>query len=330
MCQLDTADSQRPLRLVPNLAPAQGVDGFSAAEVVAITAVVEQLPIAAAVHSLDGVVIAVNEEFRGLLGYDPGELIGNPALDLVPEADRRSARQLTRSLGEAPSIDYRGRSTPVRSLRRLYRRDGTIVSCWMHIGTGVLAGRCVAILCMDLVDPLVHDAHRWRTRAERDDLTGMYRRASFLDHIESWIADDRPLALAFVDVDNLKHINDDLGHGAGDCLLQAVARGLTTWRPKDAVTGRFAGDEFVLALPDTDFERPGPFCAELREHVCREPVPWHGQTLPLSVSIGAVVRRPGESAADLVARADKLMYVAKNDLRNLNSSALDSRRGCDV
>lgn len=329
MCQLDTADSQRPLRLVPNLTPAKGVEGLSADEMVAITAIVEQLPIAAAVHSIDGVVIAVNEEFRGLLGYDPGELIGAPALDLVPEADRRSARQLTRLLGEAASIDHRGRSTPVRSLRRLYRRDGTIVSCWMHIGTGVLAGRRVAILCMDLVDPLVQDANRWRTRAERDDLTGIYRRASFLDHIESWIAEDRPLALAFVDVDNLKHVNDDLGHRAGDCLLQAVARGLTTWRP-DAVTGRFAGDEFVLALPDTDFAQPGPFCAELREHVCREPVPWHGQTLPLSVSIGAVVRRPGESASDLVARADKLMYVAKNDLRNLNPSALNSRRGGDV
>jgi diguanylate cyclase (GGDEF)-like protein/PAS domain S-box-containing protein len=309
--QIGKAHRNTPLRLVVTSTSPQAVEGFSAAEIVAITAVVDQLPIAAAVHSMDGVIIAANDEFRGVLGYDTDELIGAPALDLVPEADRRSARQLARSLDETSAIDLRGRSTIVRSLRRLRRRDGTVVSCWMHLGAGVLAGRRVVVVCMDLVAPLVHDAHRWRARAERDDLTGLYRRTSFLEHIESWIAEDHPMALAFIDVDHLKRINDALGHSAGDCLLQAVAHRLTTFRPNDAVTGRFAGDEFVLAVASPDLDQCEAFRAELREHVCREPVPWQGHLLPLSVSVGAVTRRSGESAADIIGRADELMYSAK-------------------
>ncbi|MBY4273425.1 sensor domain-containing diguanylate cyclase [Rhodococcus fascians] len=297
--------------MVVTTSPARVVEGFSAAEIVAISVVVEQLPLAAAVHSLDGVIIAVNDEFRGLLGYAHDELTGIPALDLVPEPDRRSARQLTRTLDETSAMDARGRSASVRSLRRLRRRDGTFVSCWMHLGVGVLAGRRVVVVCVDLVAPLVHDAHQWRARAERDDLTGLYRRTSFLDHIQSWITDERLMALAFIDVDHLKRINDTFGHSAGDCLLRAVAHRLGTWRPDNAVVGRFAGDEFVLAVPDPDFDRCDAFCAELREHVCREPVLWQGHLLQLSVSVGAVTRRAGEADTELIARADELMYIAK-------------------
>lgn len=310
--EIDSTHRSSPLRLVMKSTPAQVVDSFTPAEIVAIAAVVEQMPIAAAVHSLDGVVIAANGECRGLLGYDIDDLTGVPALDFIPEPDRRSARRLTRSLDEPSAVDPRGRSGPIRSLRRLRRRDGTIVSCWMHLGTGVLAGRRVFVVCMDLVAPLVHDAHQWRSRAERDDLTGLYRRASFLDHIESWIAEDRPMALAFIDVDNLKHINDALGHSAGDCLLQALAHRLDAFMPTEAVTGRFAGDEFVLALPEPDADRFDVFCLELRDHLCREPALWQGHLLPLSVSIGAVTRQAGEGDTDLIARADLLMYAAKN------------------
>jgi len=307
--------------------PARIVEGFSAAEIVAISAVVAQIPIATAAHSLDGVIIAANDEFRYMLGYSDTELTGMPALDLVPEADRRSARQLTRSLDEASAIDLRGRSTPIRSLRGLYSREGAIVSCWMHLGVGVLAGRRMVVVCVDPAVPIVHEAQRWRSRAERDDLTGLYRRTSFLDHLESWIAEDRHMALAFIDVDNLKHINDALGHSAGDCLLQSVAHRLTTWRPDDTLVGRFAGDEFVLALLDPDIDRCDALCAELRQHLCREPVHWHGHQLPLSVSIGAVTRREDEdNATDLIARADNLMYIAKSLAHEKNPTFTTQRR----
>lgn len=274
---------------------------FTVEEVASIHAVVAQLPIAAVVFSLESSVIAANDECRQLLGYDSDDLTGAPVTDLLPDSGSATLQ-----------FDPCGRTNPAGGLRRLRRSDGTHVSCWLHLGAGILAGRRVVIACMDLVSPMVHETDLWRTRAERDDLTGLYRRSAFLDHVNRWIADDRTLILAFIDVDDLKHINDTHGHSAGDCVLQAVAHRLLNWLPPGALAGRFAGDEFVLALSavDASYTIEG-LCTGLRDHLCGELVAWRGGSLFLSVSIGAVIGASGEDGAPLVARADEQMYAAK-------------------
>lgn len=288
-----------------------GVPGFSADEVAAIAAVVAPFPIATVVHSVDWLIIATNGECRELLGYETDDLVGASVVDFIPDAGRGSAARLAAQIVE-PSADRGETSAPVRALRQLHRKDGTVVSCWMHIGAGVMAGRRVFIVCMDLVNPVVHDAHMWRSRAERDDLTGLYRRAAFLERVDAWVAADKIFTLAFIDVDNLKVINDTRGHSAGDALLEAVASRLMSWLPVAGVAARFAGDEFVLALTDRlDPSEVDDVVIELRGQLCDEPVAWSGELLSLSVSIGVVTRLEGEGGAALIARADERMYFAK-------------------
>ncbi|OZC55649.1 sensor domain-containing diguanylate cyclase [Rhodococcus sp. RS1C4] len=291
------------------------VRGFTEDEVIAIDAVVAQLPIAVVVHSLDSVIVAANGECRELLGYDAGDLTGAPVTDFIPDSERVSARRMALDIASSP-VDVNGRTEPRRALRQLRRKDGVIVSCWMHVGVGVLAGHEVFIVCMDLVNPVVHDAHLWRSRAERDDLTGLSRRAVFLDHLNSWIADDGAVTLAFIDVDNLKIVNDTHGHSAGDSLLEAVALRLREWLPGNAIAGRFAGDEFVVALPQPSPEPSlDALCIVLDRALTGEPVAWNGRLLTLAVSVGAVERLDDEDCAALVARADQQMYAAKTKRR---------------
>lgn len=268
---------------------------------------VDAMPLAVMVHTMDYTIVAANRLCEEVLGCSVADMVGRRVAQFVPVQDHESARamavELEKSYGEA------GTGQPVGSLRRVLRTDGSLLSCWMQVGLATVAGMRVIVACMDLVNP-VNDSVRWRERAEHDDLTGLLRRGSFLERVDEWVAHDRPVTLAFVDVDRLKSINDTHGHGAGDVVLEAAARRLRAWSPPTAVVGRFAGDEFVVALRDGE-ESVEQFAAELRQSLCGEPVPWASELLVVSVSIGAVERRDGESARDLIARADASMYRDK-------------------
>ncbi|MFI8565621.1 diguanylate cyclase domain-containing protein [Rhodococcus sp. NPDC078407] len=284
------------------------VPGFEMEELAEIANIVAQFPIATVVHSVDSVIISANFDCCDLLGYDIEDLPGRSVVDFIPDTERKSAQDLARVILSAP-VDAAGRTQPVRALRQLRRRDGTVASCWMHMGCGVLRGRRVVVVCIDLINPVVHDAHKWRSLAERDDLTGLYRRGPFQDVLEGWISSEMSVTLAFVDVDDLKTVNDAHGHHAGDALLEAVATRLASRITRDAIVGRFAGDEFVLAVPER--RDPDKFAAQLQTTVCRVPVRWRSERLTVSVSVGVAIHRPGETVADLVKRADEQMYATR-------------------
>ncbi len=119
-----------------------------------------------------------------------------------------------------------------------------------------------------------------------------------------------------IDLDHFKSINDTHGHPAGDEVLRvAVGRCQSSIRPYDSFS-RYGGEEFLLLLPGCD-ERTGKIAAErIREQVCRAAVDFGGRNVPVSCSIGVATWRSGSSQADLVARADAALYLAKHCGRN--------------
>jgi diguanylate cyclase (GGDEF)-like protein len=144
--------------------------------------------------------------------------------------------------------------------------------------------------------------------AELDDLTGVFRRsigAVALQHeIDRARRSDRPLVLAFVDVDGLKRINSAQGHAAGDAVLRAVTAALRgRLRSYDPIV-RYGGDEFVCALSDTDMdqakERFGEISRELAETRAGS-----------SISVGLAAMRRDESLEGLMARGDEALRAAK-------------------
>ena len=159
-----------------------------------------------------------------------------------------------------------------------------------------------------------------RRTAERDALTGsLNRRTLDLVTARSFRNNEagESLSVLFIDIDHFKRVNDTHGHACGDECLRAVAAALRTCLRPDDVFGRYGGEEFLVLLPGQDAAAARVVAERLREAVEGREVPWQGQALRLTVSIGLASRRDGDTEPlGLLERADKALYRAKNEGRN--------------
>ncbi|NNC92665.1 MAG: GGDEF domain-containing protein [Acidimicrobiia bacterium] len=118
-----------------------------------------------------------------------------------------------------------------------------------------------------------------------------------------------PLSLAFIDLDDMKRVNDELGHAEGDAMLRILATSVLSSIRENDTFGRVGGDEFVLILPDTDEQAALKAIQRLRSVINRRT---HVRSPYIAVSVGVVTfRRDPPEAADALRAADALMYVAK-------------------
>lgn len=159
---------------------------------------------------------------------------------------------------------------------------------------------------------IADDRIRLAEAAERDELTGASRRGAGLEMLAREVSRSRrlqqPLSVAFLDVDGLKVVNDEQGHPAGDSLLREVVSSLRErLRGYDVVT-RYGGDEFVVVLPGTD----RPSATRLLKGIDTQ---LRKRTGGRGVSIGVAELADGESAADVVARADQVLVGRRRRLR---------------
>ncbi len=127
----------------------------------------------------------------------------------------------------------------------------------------------------------------------------------------------RPCALAVLDLDHFKSINDRYGHAAGDdVLICFVQRAGAMLRSTDLL-GRLGGEEFAVLMPDTGCGGAIELAERLRAGISAEVCTAKGLAIPISVSVGVAEWRIGsESSEEFLARADAAMYVAKRGGRN--------------
>jgi diguanylate cyclase (GGDEF)-like protein len=163
---------------------------------------------------------------------------------------------------------------------------------------------------------------RIRHQALHDALTGLPNRVLILDRVDSMLARGRrhhlPAAALFIDLDGFKDINDTLGHGAGDQLLQAVAvRLATVLRDSDSI-GRLGGDEFVVLVEGASLDAGPELVAERVLDVLREPFEiegYHETPITVTASVGIAVG-DRNSAGELLRDADIALYRAKAEGKN--------------
>lgn len=146
-----------------------------------------------------------------------------------------------------------------------------------------------------------------------------------------------PLALAIVDIDHFKAVNDTYGHLVGDKVLKALASALTSHLRSYDRAGRFGGEEFVLLLAQTGGKDACRIAERLRRHVADMAVPTddrpNAPTVSLTISIGVTAMEQGETRelTDLLAAADSALYHAKQTGRNrVAMHAAESNMGLDA
>ncbi len=156
-----------------------------------------------------------------------------------------------------------------------------------------------------------------------DQLTGLHNRRYMESHLASLTsqitARGKNLSLLMLDIDYFKRINDTYGHDAGDDVLREFAA-----RTKKAVRGidlvcRLGGEEFVVVMPEAEISVAYTVAERIREKVAQVPFPIRGgaEHVQATISIGVSMLRPnGDTAEQLIKRADEALYAAKRNGRN--------------
>jgi diguanylate cyclase (GGDEF)-like protein len=168
-------------------------------------------------------------------------------------------------------------------------------------------------------------AARLRLHFERaatvDGLTGLRNRRwlddAFARQLTRTLRTGRTSSLLMIDVDGFKQINDAFGHLIGDAVLCRVARTLAErLRPHDLLA-RYAGDEFLLMLPECDIDEATALADRLRQAVMAAAAdPGHEPLPPTTISIGVATARLSDSLPALIGLADSALYRAKESGRN--------------
>lgn len=174
---------------------------------------------------------------------------------------------------------------------------------------------------------------RIEKQANTDELTGLANRRAFLCLLEKYLAAARrhnhDLYLIYIDLDDFKQVNDILGHRAGDDMLQQVGEILIDVIRSEDGSARLGGDEFALTLFKANYHGARQVAERIRARIGKLTVKG-GEDLKLTASLGLAGRRDGDTPEDLLARADRAMYSAKNNRKNSVCSLVESKSSPDT
>jgi diguanylate cyclase (GGDEF)-like protein len=212
----------------------------------------------------------------------------------------------------------------------LLRRDNALKASEMHEQRLrqqliVAAAVFVTCICAALVWAFarVRRANgRLRFDSERDALTGLRNRRYFNEHVLT-VDGSRPVGgcVLLADLDHFKHINDTLGHPAGDAVLATVSHRLSAVLRESDKLVRWGGEEFLAVLDPISPEQADKTVERLLQAVRRDPVLWNGQAIRCTISIGyACFPMAGAGTAisleNAIGLVDKALYEAKRRGRN--------------
>ncbi len=277
-------------------------------------------------------VVSGLEESVLVVGQNGTVISANPAAlrllesldrELVDEDPQYSARPLYDADGNSVPAQYHPIALTFRTRRPI---TGRVFGIDRADGERVwLEGTCSLLDPDDPLSPVLASfsditeklaiKQRLEYEATHDPLTGLANRTFVLASLGAALdsPDPRPLAIAFIDLDDFKVINDSLGHNVGDKVLAIAAQRIRGVVRRNDLVGRLGGDEFIALLLDSgDREDTDRLIKRIREALI-EPISAGNRGLHIDASIGIVTVAAGDSrtAEDLLRDADIAMYQAK-------------------
>ncbi|MDT7707561.1 MAG: hypothetical protein QOG20_3168 [Pseudonocardiales bacterium] len=267
------------------------------------------------IGDLEGNILEVNASLRRMFGYTAEEFHRRNVIDMVHPLDATSIWDAYKRL-------IAGQDDHFRVEKRFYRADGEVI--WTHLAVSLVRGESGEPAYQVAMLQDITERHRLQCDLEHlayhDPLTGLPNRAVLSERLAEVFAnpaEDRRIALCFVDLDGFKAVNDSLGHDVGDQLLVAVAARLAGCCRPGHLVGRMGGDEFVVLLQDPTTEDEAVAVAEDILAALEAPIRLGDHEVIVTASIG-IVEQPvaATSPADLMSAADITLYWAKGAGRN--------------
>ena len=267
----------------------------------------------------DGNLLYVNPVAERMNGWRCAEALGKPlaqVLKIVEHEQREPIRLLPTELAPGDSGSLTGHAI-------LIRRDGSelpveYTAAPIRDAAGKAAGTVIVLRDITRSRELTR---QMAYLAQHDFLTKLPNRLLLNDRLTQAIGFARrcgtQVAVLFLDLDHFKHINDSLGHGIGDRLLQSVAQRLLACVRSSDTVSRTGGDEFVILLAEIEHAEAAAASAEKLIAALAEPQQIAGHDLQVSTSIGiSLYPQDGPDAETLIKNADLAMYHAKDSGRN--------------
>ncbi|MFC2586796.1 MAG: diguanylate cyclase [Campylobacter sp.] len=156
--------------------------------------------------------------------------------------------------------------------------------------------------------------------ANRDFLTGVFNRRYFYSDMENYIAHceeaAEPYAIAMLDIDHFKNINDAYGHEGGDKVLKFIAKKLIDETKENDLVARFGGEEFCIVLKNISQEEAVKFFVNLRAKIASSKISIKQETVSVTVSIGIAFNKSDYHLDEILESADNALYTAKESGRN--------------
>ena len=187
----------------------------------------------------------------------------------------------------------------------------------------------IAYLTTMLSADLQYARKMFKYLSETDDMTGLNNIRAFNNLITQEIKKaaryDQPFSLLMIDADNLKDVNDDFGHEAGDRLIKAMAASIQLCLRDSDTLARYGGDEFIAMLSQTDQQNAVEAAERIRKGVENTAFDMDGNQIKSTVSIGiSCFPSHADNISGLLRKADQALYISKNAGRNKVSLYIDN------
>lgn len=260
----------------------------------------------------NGRILEVSDYWLQTTGYTGADVRNRPFVDLLTSASAATFRARRQAGSNLVNI-------PLELTKVDGSRMHVMLSEISDLGSANEAPTYLGV--MTDVDPLKRAEAAIRRQASTDQLTGLLNRRAFIDEVKFQVetAPETSAALAFLDLDHFKRINDTHGHHVGDALLTEAGRRIAATIRPDDVAGRLGGDEFAVLLRIQETDQPGDTkaaCDRLLKAVSAV-YDIAGLRLHVSGSIGlATYPTDAADASALFRHADLAMYAAKHEGRN--------------